>query len=188
MSDYPNPPAALLEPSTACAAGDRVPCHLFMPDVAWPAPLGPVIRPERARHRVFMQPPVTPWRPKPWSAPHGVVLPPAEPFVPCVQIDHAAAYIDVSYPVMAWRRLALAATVLFGVVVGLLVVASRSEAAPVVVVRAPVVAARPAPVAPRPAQRPVVHVPAPVAVSPSLARPAVRCERDGLGQCVGVAR
>lgn len=90
---------------------------------------------------------------------------------------------------MAWRLLALAATVLFGVVVGLLVVASRSEAAPVVVVRAPVVAARPAPVAPRPAQpRPVVHVPAPVVVSPSLAKPPVRCERDGLGQCVGVAR
>lgn len=63
MSDYPNPPAALLEPSSGCSAGDRVPCHLFLPDVAWPAPLGPVIRPERARHRVFMQPPVTPWRP-----------------------------------------------------------------------------------------------------------------------------
>ena len=170
MSDYPNPPAALLEPSAGCAAGDRVPCHLFLPDVAWPAPLGPVIRPERARHRVFMQRP-------------------AEPFVPCVQIDHAAAYIDVSYPVMAWRLLALAVTALFWGVVGLLVVASRSEAAPVVVVRAPVVVvARPAPVAPRPAPRPVVHVPAPVVVSPSLARPAVRCERDGLGQCVGVAR
>lgn len=183
MPDYPNPPAALLEPSTACAAGDRVPCHLFLPDVAWPAPLGPVIRPERARHRVFMQPPVTPWRPVAGTQR------PAEPFVPCVQIDHAAACIDVSYPVMAWRLLALAATVLFGVVVGLLVVASRSEAAPVVVVRAPVVAARPAPVAPRPAQpRPVVHVPAPVVVSPSLAKPPVRCERDGLGQCVGVAR
>ena len=139
MSDYPNPPAALLEPSAGCAAGDRVPCHMFLSDVAWPAPLGPVIRPERARHRVFMQPPVTPWRPVAGTQR------PAEPFVPCVQIDHAAAYIDVSYPVMAWRRLALAATVLFGVVVGLLVVASRSEAAPVVVVRAPVVAARPAP-------------------------------------------
>lgn len=166
MPDYPNPPAALLEPSTACTAGDRVPCHLFLPDVARPTPLGPVIRPERARHRVFMQPPVTPWRPVAGTQR------PAEPFVPCVQIDHAAAYIDVSYPVMAWRRLALAATVLFWVVVGLLVVV-----------------ARPAPVAPRPAQpRPVVHVPAPVVVSPSLARPAVRCERDGLGQCVGVPR
>lgn len=158
MSDYPNPPAALLEPSVGCTAGDRVPCHLFLPDVAWPAPLGPVIRPERARHRVFMQPPVTPWRPVVGTQR------PAEPLVPCVQIDHAAAYIDVSYPVMAWRRLALAATVLFGVVVGLLVVASRSEAAP------------------------VVHAPAPVVVSPSLAKPAVRCERDGLGQCVGGAK
>lgn len=147
MPDYPNPPAALLEPSTACAAGDRVPCHLFLPDVAWPAPLGPVIRPERARHRVFMQPPVTPW------------------------------------------RLAAGAGLLLSVAAGLLVYGPRSEAAPVVVARAPVVVvARPAPVAPRPAPRPVVHVPAPVVVSPSLARPAVRCERNGLGQCVGVPR
>lgn len=79
---------------------------------------------------------------------------------------------------------------LLSVAAGLLVYGSRSEAAPVVVARAPVVVvARPAPVAPRPAQpRPVVHVPAPVVVSPSLAKPPVRCERDGLGQCVGVAR
>lgn len=79
---------------------------------------------------------------------------------------------------------------LLSVAVGLLVYGSRSEAAPVVVARAPVVVvARPAPVAPRPAPRPVVHVPAPVAGIPAtLARPAVRCERDGLGQCVGVAK
>ena len=165
MSDYPNPPAALLEPSVGCTAGDRVPCHLFLPDVAWPAPLGPVIRPERARHArpalrdQWLQPPVTPWRPaEPEAARSG-----------------------------AWR-LAAGAGLLLSVAAGLLVYGPRSEAAPVVVVRAPVVAARPAPVAPRPAQRPVVHVPAPVAVSPSLARPAVRCERDGLGQCVGVAK
>lgn len=165
MPDYPNPPAALLEPSTACAAGDRVPCHLFLPDVAWPAPLGPVIRPERARHRVFMQPPVTPWRPVAGTQP------PAEP---------GAARSG------AWR---LAAGLLLSVAAGLLVYGPRSEAAPVVVARAPVVVvARPAPVAPRPAPRPVVHVPAPVVVSPSLARPAVRCERNGLGQCVGVPR
>lgn len=168
MSDYLNPPAVLLEPSTACTAGDRVPCHLFLPDVAWPAPLGPVIRPERARHRVFMQPPVTPWRPVAGTQR------PAEP-----EADRSGAW-----------RLAAGAGLLLSVAAGLLVYGSRSEAAPVVVARAPVVVvARPAPVAPRPAQpRPVVHVPAPVVVSPSLARPAVRCERDGLGQCVGVPR
>ena len=168
MSDYPNPPAALLEPSAGCAAGDRVPCHLFLPDVAWPAPLGPVIRPERARHRVFMQPPVTPWRPVAGTQR------PAEP---------GAARSG------AWR-LAAGAGLLLSVAAGLLVYGPRSEAAPVVVARAPVVVvARPAPVAPRPAPRPVVHVPAPVAGIPAtLARPAVRCERDGLGQCVGVAK
>lgn len=168
MSDYLNPPAVLLEHSAGCAAGDRVPCHLFLPDVAWPAPLGPVIRPERARHRVFMQPPVTPWRPVAGTQR------PAEP-----EADRSGAW-----------RLAAGAGLLLSVAAGLLVYGSRSEAAPVVVARAPVVVvARPAPVAPRPAQpRPVVHVPAPVVVSPSLARPAVRCERDGLGQCVGVPR
>jgi hypothetical protein len=34
----------LLEPDAPTHVGDRVPCHLFMPEVAWPAPLGPVIR------------------------------------------------------------------------------------------------------------------------------------------------
>ena len=169
MPDYSNPPAALLEPSAGCAAGDRVPCHMFLPDVAWPAPLGPVIRPERARHRVFMQPPVTPWRP--------AIQP----------VDPEAARIEAAR-VITWRRWVLAGTVAFWVGVGALV-ASRSEVAPVVVVRAPVVVvARPAPVATRPAPRPVVHAPAPVVVSPSLAKPAVRCERDGLGQCAGVAK
>jgi len=156
MSDYLNPPAALLEPSVGCTAGDRVPCHLFLPDVAWPTPLGPVIRPERARHArpalrdQWLQPPVTPWRPAETEAARSG----------------------------AWRRAALAAILLsvagFWIAVGLLVHVARSESAPV---------------APRPAPRPVVHVPAPVVGIPAtLARPAVRCERNQLWQCVEVQR
>lgn len=181
MSDHLNPPAALLEPSAACAAGDRLPCHLFMPDVAWPETLGPVIRPERARHRVFMPPPVTPWRPVAGTQR------PAEPFVPCVEFDLTENNRAVRS--RAWRLAAVVLALFWAVVLAVLAHSSRSEAAPVVVVRAPVVVARPAPVAPRPAPpRPVVHVPAPVVVSPSLAKPPVRCERDGLGQCVGVGK
>lgn len=47
---YPYPhgvPVDLMEPHSGRAAGDRVPCHLFMPEVAWPAPVGPVLRADR---------------------------------------------------------------------------------------------------------------------------------------------
>jgi hypothetical protein len=37
-------PIDLVEPCTDRHEGDRVPCHLFMPDVVWPRPLGPILR------------------------------------------------------------------------------------------------------------------------------------------------
>ena len=54
-------PIDLVEPCPARVEGDRVPCHLFMPDVAWLAPLGPVLRTPR-RH-TWLQRPVRPWSP-----------------------------------------------------------------------------------------------------------------------------
>ena len=43
---YPNP-VAIAEPPTVLPSepgGDLIPHHLLMPEVAWPAPVGPVIR------------------------------------------------------------------------------------------------------------------------------------------------
>ena len=48
------------EPDAPAPVGDRVPCHLFMPEVAWPAVLPPVLRaPRRELHLVAFEP----WRP-----------------------------------------------------------------------------------------------------------------------------
>ena len=48
------------EPDAPAPVGDRVPCHLFMPEVAWPAVLPPVLRaPLRELHLVTFEP----WRP-----------------------------------------------------------------------------------------------------------------------------
>ena len=50
----------LVEPDAPAPVGDRVPCHLFMPEVAWPAVLPPVLRaPLRELHLVDFEP----WRP-----------------------------------------------------------------------------------------------------------------------------
>jgi len=50
----------LVEPDAPAPVGDRVPCHLFMPEVAWPATLPPVLRaPLRELHLVDFEP----WRP-----------------------------------------------------------------------------------------------------------------------------
>lgn len=38
------PIITLLEPDTPAPVGDRVPCHLFMPEVEWPVPPTEVIR------------------------------------------------------------------------------------------------------------------------------------------------
>ena len=43
----------LAEPHAAAHVGDRVPCHLFMPEVAWHEPF-PVLRP-RPRREVWLQ-------------------------------------------------------------------------------------------------------------------------------------
>ena len=48
-------PIDLVEPEEPAPAGDRVPCHLFMPDVAWPRPLGPVLRSDACRLRAATQ-------------------------------------------------------------------------------------------------------------------------------------
>lgn len=42
-------PIDIVEPCPARAEGDRVPCHLSMPDVAWPAAMPPVLRPDSRR-------------------------------------------------------------------------------------------------------------------------------------------
>lgn len=55
-------PIDLVEPCPARIEGDRVPCHLFLPDVAWPAPLGPILRPI-PRRDAWLQRPVQPWSP-----------------------------------------------------------------------------------------------------------------------------
>lgn len=60
----PNPypfPIDLVEPCPARAEGDRVPCHLFMPEVAWREPLPDVIRMRPRRdHWLLTPPPVRP--------------------------------------------------------------------------------------------------------------------------------
>jgi hypothetical protein len=44
-------PIDLVEPDEPAPVGDRVPCHVFMPEVPWPAPVGPVIRMRPRRER-----------------------------------------------------------------------------------------------------------------------------------------
>lgn len=156
----------LTEPSSH-AGGYPLPCHLFMPDVSWPPAMPPVLRPERARYQrrqqQWLQAPVQPGRVT------------AEP-----------EWSDRKQKAFLWF-LALATLAWHALWVWVFMAWSNADAA--VVIAQPVVIARPAPVAPRPAPpRLVVHVPAPVVVSPSLARPAVRCERNQLGQCAEVPR
>jgi hypothetical protein len=149
-----------------CRIGDLIPGHLFMHDVAWPTPLPPVLRPERARYRpprreVYLQPPV-----QPWSAAV------AETVRAERQAVRSRLLLYVALLVCFWAAVLSVAGM------------GKAHAAAVVVAR-PVIVARPVVVPARPKPAPVVHVPAPVVVSPSLAKPAERCERDGLGQCVG---
>lgn len=54
----PHPfPIDLVEPCPVRVEGDRVPCHLFMPEVAWPAPLPPVVRGRPRREMWLLTPP-----------------------------------------------------------------------------------------------------------------------------------
>lgn len=55
-------PIDLVEPCPARVEGDRLPCHLFMPEVAWPVPVGEVIR-MRPRRDHWLQPPLVRWQP-----------------------------------------------------------------------------------------------------------------------------
>lgn len=50
----------LAEPDSPAPVGDRVPCHLFMPEVDWPAVLPPVLR--TPRRELYLQT-VEPWSP-----------------------------------------------------------------------------------------------------------------------------
>lgn len=56
-------PIDLVEPCPARPEGDRVPCHLSMPEVAWPAPLGPVIRMRPRREHWLIERPFAPVSP-----------------------------------------------------------------------------------------------------------------------------
>jgi hypothetical protein len=53
-------PIDLVEPDAPALVGDRVPCHLFMPEVAWPDPVGPVIRMRPRREYWLLTRPVAP--------------------------------------------------------------------------------------------------------------------------------
>lgn len=53
-------PIDLVEPCPARVEGDRVPCHLSMPEVTWPAPLGPVIRMRPRREHWLTEAPCRP--------------------------------------------------------------------------------------------------------------------------------
>lgn len=53
-------PIDLVEPCPARAEGDRVPCHLSMPEVAWPQPVGPVIRMRPRREHWLTEAPARP--------------------------------------------------------------------------------------------------------------------------------
>jgi len=53
-------PIDLVEPDAPALVGDRVPCHLFMPEVAWSAPVGPVIRMRPRREYWLLTRPVAP--------------------------------------------------------------------------------------------------------------------------------
>jgi hypothetical protein len=50
-------PIDLVEPDAPALVGDRVPCHLFMPEVAWPDPVGPVLRMRLRRERWLLNRP-----------------------------------------------------------------------------------------------------------------------------------
>jgi hypothetical protein len=50
----------LVEPDEPALAGDAVPCHLFMPEVSWPVPVGPVIRVRPRREHWLVEPPARP--------------------------------------------------------------------------------------------------------------------------------
>lgn len=54
----PWPVIGLVEPHAPAPVGDRVPCHLFMPEVPWRAPLPPVIRSQHRRDQWLTEPPV----------------------------------------------------------------------------------------------------------------------------------
>lgn len=56
----PGLPIDLVEPDAPAPQGDRVPCHLFMPEVAWSQPLPPVLR--TPRRELYLRS-VEPWRP-----------------------------------------------------------------------------------------------------------------------------
>ena len=56
-------PIDLVEPDAPAPKGDRVPCHLFMSEVAWPAVLPPILR--APRRELYLQS-VEPWGPS-WS-------------------------------------------------------------------------------------------------------------------------
>ena len=57
--EYPLP-IDLVEPDAPAPVGDRLPCHLFMPEVAWHAALPPILR--TPRRELYLQT-VEPWRP-----------------------------------------------------------------------------------------------------------------------------
>lgn len=155
-------PIDLVEPCAPAPQGDRVPCHLFMPEVGWPATLGPVLRPERSRQALWLRAPVDPYRVEPAS-------------LTAICLRHEFRRVA------RWGLAVLA----IGFVVGFC--APPAKSAPVVVLN-PARAIAPARPAPKPAAKPAAKptpYTAPMALTPN--RP-VSCERDRLGRCAGGVR
>lgn len=79
-------PIELVEPDAPAPQGDRVPCHLFMPEVGWPEALPPVLR--TPRRELYLQS-VNPWGPEPIPT-----SPPYQWFKPCPGYDDLDAEVD----------------------------------------------------------------------------------------------